>query len=254
MKEQFRGPSFLREEIKPGPLKGNEYGEGAFTVVANLEELPEGVRKKAPEGYVVKQYKDKRLHPKDILFTSEWEVLKDDSLFEMARKLQARQRRSAAYFGKELPAFVLPSQFIVGTDEDGFGHIYEIQRKINSEMVGFPEFLHMAHYFSSNHEREMVFEQLAERVRAVSNKLADVKEELRIFIRLAEQLPDSEKWFFDLAPGNIVFTKDGLRCIDTNYNISLSNAKPRASSREIEQIKETIAIFIQSLKDLLRRL
>ena len=65
---QFEHPEFLRNTIELKPLKDGEYGEGSFTIVANLEDLPESVREKMPEGYVIKRYKDKRLHPTSRLF------------------------------------------------------------------------------------------------------------------------------------------------------------------------------------------
>lgn len=57
MPEQFRSPGFLRPEIEPKPLQGEEYGKGLFTVVAKLENLPANVRERVPQGFVVKKYK-----------------------------------------------------------------------------------------------------------------------------------------------------------------------------------------------------
>jgi hypothetical protein len=57
MSERFKPPQFFKEGIEPKPMYGKEYGEGAFTVVAKLENLPANVRERVPQGYVVKQYK-----------------------------------------------------------------------------------------------------------------------------------------------------------------------------------------------------
>lgn len=257
MSEKFHEPAFLREQVKPGPLKGEEYGEGSFTVVANLENLPKEVRKNVPEGYVVKQYKDERLTPEDLLFKFELDSSSEGwSLIEMAKKLQARHRAAQAYFGKELPNFVISSQFIVGPDKDGVGHIYEVQKKIEPEVVELPEYLRLpVDKFESKGAREEAIAQLSEKVKSLyGEKLPDVKKDLEIFIRLAQQLPDNEGWFPDLAPGNLLFTKDGFRYVDTNYVIPLTGLERHGMHEQAQEARATIKNFIQSLKDLAARL
>lgn len=260
MTEQFRDPAFLREQIKPGPLKGEEYGEGAFTLVANLENLPEKVRRQVPGGYVVKQYKGSRLNARDLLFRFEPDLndgfRESWSLMGMTKKLQARQRAAQAYFGRELPNFVVPSQFIVGTGEDRVGHIYEVQKKIEPEVVELPEYLRLpVDKFASKGAREEAIAQLAEEVKLLcGEKLSDAKKDLGTFIRIAEPLSDREGWFPDLAPGNLLFTKEGFRYADTNYVVSLTGLESRGMHKQAQEARAAIKNFIQSLKDLAARL
>ncbi len=309
MTEQFRDPAFLREGIKPGPLKGDEYGEGSYTIVANLEGLPKSVREKVPGGYVVKQYKNEKLSPVGFLFqfdpdsTIEAESVLElrkgferergrkptgDELMEyiaqqdlgdlqppkdkaeverilevwslpgMAKKLQARQRLVKDYFGKELPDFVVPSQFFVGTDEDGVGHIYEVQNKISPDALKIEENLYTPVDDEDEEGKRIIveeIEQLAEKVRILyKERLPDIKQELGIFIRLAEQLPDREGWFIDIAYGNIVFTEEGLRYIDTNHIDPLRELQQQEFSDVYSAAKAAVDMFIQSLKNLFARL
>ena len=263
MSEQFRGPAFLRQEIKPGPLKEDEYGEGAFTVVANLENLPEDVCAKVPKGYVVKEYKNERLNPSDVLFrldpdsnAVEDHALKAWSLPGMAKKLQARQRKVQEYFGKELPNFVVPSQFIVGTDERGTGHIYEIQEKMEAKRLEIGKsFFTRVENDEAEAARICDIDELAEQMQIkYGEQINQVKRELDIFIRLAEPLLDSQGWFTDLSPGNLVFTKDGLRFIDTNYLAPLRELEQRGKMDHVQAIREKIQRYLRSLKDLSARL
>lgn len=263
MTEQFSNPLFLKEGVRPGYLEGKEYGEGAFTVVANLENLPKILSDQVPEGYVLKQYKDWRLDTKGRLFgfepdaSSEIEnILEKRSLPGMANRLQARQRKFINYFGKELPNFIIPSQFIVGTGEDGVGHVYEVQKKIEPGAVELPECLHLpVDKFENPMARTEAIGQLAKEVRAIcGEKSSDVKKDLEVFIRFAESLVDNEGWFPDIAPGNMIFTKEGFRCLDTNCIVPLSVLESRGMHKEAKEARAMIKLFIQSLKDLAKQL
>lgn len=246
--------------MKPGPLKDDKYGEGEFTVVADLQNLPAGVREKVPEGYVIKQYKDRKFVLKDAHifefdpdFNEGSEITQDvqkaRSPMGIAKKLQERQRLVRNYFDRDLPDLVVPSQFIVGS-----WHVYEIQRKMPANSLLIEESLLTPWKSTTFAQRAKEVEQLTVNIRLLcQEKVPQVKQEIETFVRLIEQMFEQANWFLDLESGNLLFTKDGLRIIDTNYGLPWKEWKdkdPEVAARG----KLIIQKFSRTLRELAEKL
>lgn len=204
--------SFLKPEVKSKPLSA-----GRFTVVETIENLPESVREKVPNGYVVKGYKPDELRGlfSDI-YISDLDIC--------AKRLKEREQFVRDYFAgtgplqswnawelknvPRLPKLVVPSNFLVAkNNETGEKQIFQIQEKIIHLLrpLGFVA--------TPEREKELDALDFKAKVRAIGETLA--------FIGRAKKFPlqnvDYHNRILDLNPDNLLLTEEGrLRLIDTN--------------------------------------
>ena len=230
MVEKFR-PDFLNPEINVSPLVDGRYVRGFFTEVGNLDSLPEEVQKNTPEGYVIKQYLGIG-NPEEVakeLLLKEGSKGEKVSIVGIAKELQQRHEMIKKYFDQSLPDLVLPTQLIVGKNEmTKKNSLYEIQSRLDpsstTNIVNESTFWPVFECFVHGEEKSRVEaeKELAAFIDYLHNtfpqQIGQFKNQLKIFIEQIKNFQTQTNHLpFDCAMlTNLIFTKDGLRLIDTN--------------------------------------
>ncbi len=233
MTEKFR-PNFLNPEIKVGPLESDKYGGGSFVEVGNLENLPESIREKVPQGYVIKQYRssDQPMNlARELFLEGSKELKKEISVGGIAKELKHRNLIMKNYFADSLPELIVPTQFVIGRDEKTNKKIiYEIQPRLSEASTAsmardsaFMEPIYRYYHWGVKEDKLVAIECLNKFIvyikSAFSPEVIDrLKRELPIFIKKITDIRAENKYFpYDCAKlNNLLFTEHGLRLIDTN--------------------------------------
>ncbi len=255
MAEKFR-PGFLHSDVNVGPLFKGDYAKGYFTIVGNLENLPGSVKEKVPNGYVIKEYQ----YTVDV-----GDASKESARYiEVAKEFQHKYVLMKNYFAKSLPELVVPTQIIVGEDEKTKKkHLYEIQPRLDESSTAHlakPNNRSMENFYGHyirgiwRYDQSKAEKDLENFVAYIKNQFPDkidlFKHEISVFIKEISDFPSKEKHIpFDCAwPTNLIFTEQGLRLIDTNAVLSISNLKAEDNVFGENRMKEFEFLFNNSLK------
>ncbi|MFA6426886.1 MAG: hypothetical protein WCW16_00360 [Candidatus Magasanikbacteria bacterium] len=169
------------------------------------------------------------------------QTLKKYSLETKARKLKKRYEEIKNVFSDELPNIILPTQFIIGAEEnrqhpdrDGAKRLYELQPKINALKLRGTRPVHEYLHTGGNPGKNFLYDSphvpipeniinivkmWAKQIKETFPKqCAQIKEELEKFIELARPIPEKMNEIpHDMVhPVNVGFTADGIRIFDIN--------------------------------------
>lgn len=169
------------------------------------------------------------------------QTLKKYSLETKAQKLRQRYERIRDVFSDELPDVIVPTQFIIGAEEnqqhpdrDGAKRLYELQPRISMLELRDKRSVKDYVFNDSDSERNYLYgfpqESIPENIvnivkfwaeqikETYPNQWKQIKEELKKFIELSRPIPEKMKEIpYDMVhPANVGFTSDGVRIIDIN--------------------------------------
>lgn len=299
-------PSFLPDSIKVGPLSEDGYGEGYFTQVGNLENLPEDINRNIPDGFVLKEYASlltQNTRPslrgfytsdglmmgagvftlraggekrkfllglrtaiekfektnghlpseqeiKEVIFEDEsFRIFQDkfggragckDLYYKtyiraVAQELEKRNLVMKNYFAKLLPELVVPTHVFIDQDKKTKEkRLYEIQPRIK--------------HVDYNNAEDL--DEFVDNIKIMFPEMVFVfKKELAIFIKEIRKIPSETGHIpYDCpALGNLLFTKNGLRLIDTNAVFPVSEEPSEEEKNDVETAMRT---FVANLKKL----
>lgn len=197
---------FLKPEIE-----GRQIGEGSFVKVYALANLPESIRKKVPDGHIIKEYKSAFV-----------------DAFQIAKMYKQRQELVQNFF-YELPELVLEGQFIVGqTTYSTYGTVYEIQKFIDASL-DFREIGKVIELITPA-EREKI--------------LSDLKKILSAYEKASSSPQMFPEGVPDLAKGNLLYDRERneWKLIDTNH---LESPTKFFADQGVEELKKVLEIILK---------
>lgn len=177
------------------------------------------------------------------------QVLEKYSLNTKAKKLKERHEKAVAYFLNKLPEIIVPTEFIIGTENndleterDGRKYIYELQERIGgiglesvSEAIEDALMSYLQYTNKSESAQQDFFDRYEPLPKYVENfaklwaleiksaypaQAGMLKKQLIAFVEIARRIPvKTDEIPLDLVwLLNMRFTSEGLRIIDTNIS------------------------------------
>lgn len=204
---EFKKPDFLSQgtSIESIALRGKQ-GKNVF----ELTNLPESIKKKFPQGVVIRQmpYGRDTLKRAGIFFKMANPELaqkeqSSEQLSALIRFFEDQQDFISDWYSDELPNLVAKAEFIMEKNkplEDT--HIYEVMPKID---IAFS----LADNYTGR-ETDATQELISDIQDTFKKDVwPDIVRQLKIFVKKTRDLREQHKIDFDPNPGNLVLTADG---------------------------------------------